>query len=326
MKVALDVFGGDNAPAAAIKGALKAKEEFGIESILCGNKEKIKEAAKENNIDITGFEIADAENVIEIEDDPTEIIKSKNNCSMAVALKAVAENKAAAAVSAGSTGALVIGGTFIVKRIKGIKRCALAAIIPSLKNHFLLLDVGANAEVKPEFLMQFGVMGSVYAEKVMGIKNPKVKLLNIGEEDCKGTEVHKEAYKLLKQANINFLGNAEGRDIMSGNQDVLISDGFSGNIALKTIEGVSGSLFSMLKGVFYKNTATKLAALTLNGGLRELKHKTDYTAIGGAPLLGTKAPVFKAHGSSNEIAFKNAIYNAYIFAKNGVIKEIEENL
>ncbi len=326
MRVAVDAFGGDNAPLASIKGAILAKEEFNIDITLVGKEEEIKKTAAENRLSLDGITIFNAEDTIEIEDDPTKIIKEKRNSSMAQTLELLVKGEADAAVSAGSTGALVVGGTFIVKRIKGVKRCALAAIMPSKKQNFMMLDVGANAEVKPEYLSQFGVMGSVYMENVMGVKNPRVALLNIGAEDCKGTETHVEAHKLLKEANINFVGNAEGRDIMTGDYDVVVADGFSGNVALKTVEGVASTFFSMLKGVMYSDLKSKLCALGLKKGLYTIKDKMDYSAIGGAPLLGTKMPVFKAHGSSNEIAFKNAIHNAALFAENKVIEQIEGKL
>ena len=326
MKIAVDAFGGDNAPLAPIKGAALAVAEYGIEVVLCGDENKIKSVAAENGIPLTGITVENADGVIEIEDDPSEIVKEKRGCSLGRTLERVAEGGADAAVSGGSTGALVVGGTFIVKRIKGIKRCALGAIIPSAANYYLMLDVGANPEVKPEYLRQFAVMGSAYFEKVMGVDDPSVALLNIGAEECKGTDLQREAFELLKDAPVNFVGNIEGRDLPEGRVNVIVTDGFSGNVALKTIEGVSASLFSMIKKMLLKNTKTKLAAAMLKPGLRELKSKTDYSLIGGAPLLGTAKPVFKAHGSSNEIAFKNAIHNAWLFAKNGVIEQIEGNL
>lgn len=323
MKVALDVFGGDNAPAAALEGARGAKDKYKTDVLLCGNREKILAAAKKLNIDISDMEIADANGVIGMEDNPMSILKSNNDCSMAVCLKAVTNGQADACVSAGSTAALTVGGTFIVKRLKGVKRCALAALIPTQNGFFMLLDCGANAEVKPEHLLQFGVMGSAYMKNVMGIDNPRVALLNIGTEETKGTEVHKKAYELLSGAPVNFLGNIEGREMPYGVADVVVADGFSGNIAIKTYEGVSMALLKNIKGIFLKNLFTKTAALMLKGGIKELKNKTDYSTVGGAPLLGTAYPVFKAHGSSNATAFENAIKTAEKFAQTGVISQIE---
>ena len=326
MMVALDVFGGDNAPMAALSGARGAKDKYNIDILLCGNREKITAAAKKINVDISDMEIADASDIIEIEDNPMSILKEKNQSSMAVCLKAVAEGRADAAVSAGSTAALTVGGNLIVKRLKGVKRCALAALIPTQNGFFMLLDCGANAEVKPEYLLQFGIMGSAYMKNVMGVENPRVALLNIGTEENKGTDIHKKAYELLSDAPVNFLGNIEGREMPYGVADVVVADGFSGNVALKTYEGASMALLKMIKGMFTKNIFTKLAAAMLSGGIKDLKGKTDYTTVGGAPLLGTKYPVFKAHGSSNAVAFENAIKTAEKFAQTGVISQIEGKL
>ena len=245
---------------------------------------------------------------------------------MAVGLKALAGGLGDAFVSAGSTGALVVGGSLIVKRIKGVKRVALASFIPGKNNNYLMLDIGANADCRPEMLYQFAVMGSVYMEKVDNRPNPTVGLLNIGTEDTKGGELQKESYKLLTTAPINFVGNVESREIPKGDIDVVVTDGFTGNIALNLIEGVSLTMFSMIKKVLYKNLKTKIAALMIKSGLYEIKSKSDYTEIGGAPLLGTRKPIFKAHGSSNAKAIKNAIGKAAAFAKNEVIEKISGSL
>ncbi len=326
MKIILDAFGGDNAPLSVLEGAAEAKKEYSVDILLVGDEEKIKKCAAENSISLEGMEILQADDVMDMHDDPTEIVKSKKNTSMAVGLKALADGLGDAFVSAGSTGALVVGGTLIVKRIKGVKRVALASFIPSKKSNYLMLDIGANADCRPEMLYQFGIMGSVYMEKVAGVKNPTVGLLNIGTEDTKGSELYKESYALLKNAPINFVGNVESREIPKGETDVVVTDGFTGNIALKLIEGVSLTMFSMIKNVLYKNIKTKIAALMIKKGLYEIKAKSDYTEVGGAPLLGTRKPVFKAHGSSNGKAIKNAIGKAASFAGNGVIEKISGSL
>lgn len=243
---------------------------------------------------------------------------------MAVAFRELAEGRADAFVSAGSTGAVVVGGTFIAKRIKGIKRPALAAMLPAPNSHYMMMDIGANAECRPEMLLQFGVMASKYLEKVEGINNPTVGLLNIGTEDTKGTELQKEAYKLLSDSEINFVGNIESRELPNGVCDAVITDGYTGNIALKLIEGTATTLFSMLKPVFTKNLLSKLCFVVLKDGLRGLKNKMNASEVGGAPLLGTKKPVFKAHGNSDAFAFKNAIHKAMLFAQNDVISSIED--
>lgn len=326
MKIIVDAFGGDNAPLSVLEGSALAVKEYGVEILLTGDEKKIKDCADANNISLEGIKILHADDIMDMHDDPTEIVKSKKNTSMAVGLKALADGEGDAFVSAGSTGALVVGGSLIVKRIKGIKRVALASFIPGKNNNYLMLDIGANADCRPEMLYQFGIMGSVYMEKVDGRKNPTVGLLNIGTEDTKGSELYKESYALLKDAPVNFVGNVESREIPKGDVDVVVADGFTGNIALKLIEGVSLTMFSMIKNVLYRNIKNKIGALLIKKGLYEIKAKSDYTEIGGAPLLGTRKPVFKAHGSSNGKAIKNAIGKAAAFAQNGVIEKISGNI
>ena len=326
MKIIVDAFGGDNAPLSVLEGSALAVKEYGVEILLTGDEKKIKDCANANNISLEGIKILHADDILDMHDDPTEIVKSKKNTSMAVGLKALADGEGDAFVSAGSTGALVVGGSLIVKRIKGIKRVALASFIPGKNNNYLMLDIGANADCRPEMLYQFGIMGSVYMEKVDGRKNPTVGLLNIGTEDTKGSELYKESYALLKEAPVNFVGNVESREIPKGDVDVVVTDGFTGNIALKLIEGVSLTMFSMIKNVLYRNIKNKIGALLIKKGLYEIKAKSDYTEIGGAPLLGTRKPVFKAHGSSNGKAIKNAIGKAAAFAQNGVIEKISGNI
>ncbi len=325
MRIVVDAFGGDNAPLEIIKGAALAEKEYSVHIILCGDEDTIKKCIAENDIKFNDLEIVNTDDVISMHDDPTSLLKAHKNSSMAVAFRELAEGRADAFVSAGSTGAIVVGGTFIVKRIKGIKRPAIAAMIPSPNSHYMLMDAGANAECRPEMLLQFGVMASAYLEKVEKIDRPTIGLLNIGVEDTKGTELQKEAYKLLSESELNFVGNIESRDMPTGACNALITDGYTGNIALKLIEGTVSTLFSMLKPVFLKNLFTKLSYLILKDGLKGLKGKMDSTEVGGAPLLGTKKPVFKAHGSSNAIAFKNAIHKAMLFAENDVIGTIENS-
>lgn len=326
MKIVVDAFGGDNAPLEIIKGAVLAKQEADVDIVLVGDEEIITKVAKENGIDISGFEIIHTPEVFSMEDKPTEIIKSKKNTSLAVALQTVADGNGDAFVSAGSTGAIVAGGTFIVKRIKGIKRPAIGSIIPGKDRKFMMMDVGANADCRPEMLLQFGVMASVYLENVLGVKNPEIGLLNIGTEETKGGELQLEAYSLLKNSSLNFVGNVEARDIPKGICDAVITDGFTGNVALKLYEGVSLTIFSMLKTALYKSLKNKLAALVIKKDLYEIKKKADYSEVGGAPLLGVKKPVIKAHGSSDAKAFKNAILLAKAFAENNVIEKISEGL
>lgn len=327
MRIVVDSFGGDNAPIEIVKGASEASNQFDCEITLTGKKSEIEQIIEQNNLSFKGsLIIIDTDDVISMHDDPTTILKSHSNSSMALAFKELCESRADAFVSAGSTGAIVVGGTLMVKRIKGIKRPALGGLIPSPDGHYMLMDMGANAECRPEMLAQFGVMASVYLEKVEGISNPKVGLLNIGVEDTKGDELRVEAYKLLKQAPINFVGNIESREMPKGVCDAVITDGYTGNIALKLIEGTSITLFKMIKNALYKNIINKIAALILKKDLYSLKSMMDSSEIGGAPLLGVLKPVIKAHGSSDAKAIKNAIHQAIIFTQKQVIATISENI
>ena len=327
MRVVIDAYGGDNAPLEIVKGAALANKELGVDITLTGNKPEIEKIIKENSLVFSGnLKIVHTEDVISMHDEPTTLLKSHKDSSMALAFKELADGNADAFVSAGSTGAVVVGGTLVIKRIKGIKRPALAGLIPSPDGHYMLMDMGANAECRPEMLEQFGIMASVYLEKVEGINNPKIGLLNIGVEDSKGTELQKQAYELLSNAPINFVGNIESREMPKGVCDAIITDGFTGNIALKLIEGTATTFFKMVKGVLYKNIVNKLAALVLKKDLYSLKSMMDSSEVGGAPLLGVKKPVIKAHGSSDAKAIKNAVKQAVVFAQNNVIGKIEENL
>lgn len=327
MRVVVDAFGGDNAPLEIIKGAAIASKELGVDITLTGKKEEIENIIKENGFEFFGeLVIVDAPDVISMHDEPTSLLKAHKESSMAIAFKELSEDKADAFVSAGSTGAIVVGGTLLIKRIKGVKRPALAGLIPSPKGHYMLMDMGANAECRPEMLQQFGIMASVYLNKVENIDNPKIGLLNIGVEDTKGTELQTEAYKLLSQAPINFVGNVESREMPKGVCDGVITDGFTGNIALKLIEGTASTLFKLIKGALYKNIFNKLAALVIKKDLYALKSMMDSSEVGGAPLLGVRKPVIKAHGSSDAKAIKNAIRQAVVFTEKGVIETISANL
>jgi len=327
MRVVIDAYGGDNAPLEIVKGAALASNELGVDVTLTGNKTEIEKIINDNALSFKGdLKIIHTEDVISMHDEPTTLLKAHSESSMALAFKELAEGNADAFVSAGSTGAVVVGGTLIIKRIKGIKRPALAGLIPSPQGHYMLMDMGANAECRPEMLQQFGIMASVYLEKVEGINEPKIGLLNIGVEDTKGTELQREAYELLSNSPINFVGNIESREMPKGVCDAVITDGFTGNIALKLIEGTATTFFKMVKGVLYKSIINKLAALVLKKDLYSLKSMMDSSEVGGAPLLGVKKPVIKAHGSSDAKAIKNAVRQAVTFYQNNVIGKIEENL
>ncbi len=326
MKIVVDAFGGDNAPLEIIKGAAMAQAEYGVDIILTGNEEIINKCINENNIVFTNLEIVHTVDVISMHDEPTSLLKAHKDSSMAVAFRILAEGRADAFVSAGSTGAIVVGGTLIVKRIKGVKRPALGSMLPSSGKNYFLMDMGANSECRPEMLAQFGIMASVYLENVENRENPTIGLLNIGTEDTKGGELQQEAYKLLQKAPINFVGNVESREMPKGVVDGIVTDGFTGNIALKLIEGTASAMFKMLKGVFYKNLVNKLAAGVLKKGLYTIKSKMDASEVGGAPLLGVQKPVIKAHGSSDALAIKNAIRQAKAFTEKDVIGTISANI
>ncbi len=326
MKIALDAFGGDNAPKAAVAGAALAVREYGVNIVLTGDETVIKKCAADNGISLDGIEIRHTPEVFSMHDKPTDILKAKRNTSMGLAFDLVANGECDAFLSAGSTGAVVVGGTLIVKRIKGVKRPALGTVVPARDRKFILMDIGANADCRPETVAQFGVMASAYMEKVMGIENPSVGLLNIGTEETKGGELQLASYALLKKMPINFIGNVESRDLPVGVCDAVVTDGFTGNIALKLYEGVAGTLLGMIKKIIYSKLRFKIAGALLKPGLRPLKSKTDYSAVGGAPLLGVKKPVIKAHGSSDAVAIKNAVHQAIVYYNNGVADLIAEGL
>ncbi len=326
MKIVIDAFGGDNAPAAPIEGAALAQKELGVGIIFTGDEKVINDYITEHNIEFTDMEIVHTDDVISMHDEPTSLLKAHKNSSMAVAFNLLSEGRADAFVSAGSTGAIVVGGTLIVKRIKGVKRPALASMLPSPNSSYMLMDMGANAECRPEMLQQFGIMASAYLKNVEGRENPTIGLLNIGTEESKGGELQKEAYELLSKAPVNFVGNIESREMPKGVCDAVITDGFTGNIALKLIEGTASTMFKMLKGVFYKNIITKLAAGILKKGLYSIKSKMDSSEVGGALLLGVKKPVIKAHGNSDAKAIKNAVRQAKYFYDGKVIDAISDGL
>lgn len=326
MRIVIDAFGGDNAPLEIIKGAALAQKDFGVDIILTGDEEEINKCINSNGITFKKLEVVHTTDVISMHDEPTSLLKEHKESSMAVAFKLLSEGKADAFVSAGSTGAVVVGGTLIVKRIKGVKRPALGSMLPAPDSSYFLMDMGANSECRPEMLCQFGIMASAYLKGVEGIENPTIGLLNIGTEDTKGTELQKEAYKLLSEAPINFIGNIESREMPKGVCNAVIADGYTGNIALKLIEGTATTMFKMIKGVLYKGIVNKICALILKKDLYAIKGKMDASEVGGAPLLGVNKPVIKAHGSSDARAIKNAVRQAIKFAENDVIGKITNSL
>lgn len=327
MKIILDAMGGDNAPAAILKGAAAATADWpDVEILAVGDAEKIAACVKENGIEMKNIEIVNATETIEMCGEPAKAVRAKKDSSMVVGLRMLAEGKGDAFVSAGSTGALHVGASLIVRTVKGVKRPALATVIPG-KTPFLLLDCGANVECRAAMLEAFGVMGSVYMQKVMGLEKPRVALVNNGAEESKGTPTYVEAHQLLKNNKaIHFVGNIEPRDIPAGNADVVVADGFTGNVVLKLTEGLAKFFSAKLKAMFKKNAGTMLGYLLLKGGVAEFKKSMDADEYGGAPLLGTRRPVIKAHGSSNARAIRNAIRQAKLCVESDLCGVMAESL
>lgn len=332
MKIIVDAMGGDFAPLAPVKGALLAHERYGTEIILTGRTEDILRSVRECGREElpAGVEIVNAEQVVEICDDPSTAFKQKKDSSLTVGLNLLRDGQADGFVCAGSTGALLAGATLVVKRIRGLRRAALSPTIPTATGKAVLIDCGANAECTVEYLLQFAYLGSYYAEKVLGVERPRVGLLNIGAEESKGDELRRETYRKLKEAgaagHLNFVGNVEAKEAMMGACDVIVSDGYSGNIMLKSIEGTGKLMAKELKAVLMKSAGTKLAALLLKSALADFKKMLDPNEVGGTALLGISRPVVKAHGSSNEVAFCNAIRQAAEVAQSGIIADIEANI
>lgn len=322
MKIIVDIMGGDNAPDEILKGVCLAAQEFNATFILVGNRDEIERVAVENALDVRRFDVVHAESAIAMEDDPLCVVRSKSDSSMAVALRLLSEGAGDALVSAGNTGALFTGATLIVRKIKGILRAGIATVLP-FENPVLLLDTGANVTVTEENLEQFAVMGSTYMKKLLGVEMPRVGILNNGTEACKGTELQQKAYRLIgENPDIRFVGNVEGNAVPYGACDVLVTDGFTGNVFLKAVEGVSKFLMTKLKDVFYSSPSAKIAALTVKKPLTAMKKSLDSKEYGGAPILGISKPVIKAHGSSDALALKNAIRQAIFFANSDLIYDL----
>jgi glycerol-3-phosphate acyltransferase PlsX len=325
MRIAVDAMGGDYAPVEVVKGCIRALErEKGLQIIIAGKQESIKSILE--GYDTQRITIINAEQVIGSDEPPVQAIKKKKGSSMVLGLETVKGKQADAFISAGNTGALLAGALLKIGRIKGIDRPALAPILPTVNGGAMLIDAGANADCKPLNLLQFGMMGSAYMNGVMGIDNPRVALVNIGTEEGKGNALAKEAYTLLRQSRLNFIGNIEARSIPEGAADVLVCDGFVGNVILKLTEGLAMSLFSQLKKEFTAGTASKMAAAVLKPGLRRFKARMDYKQYGGAPFLGIAGGCIKAHGSSDSLAIENAIMQAVRYVDKQVTEKISDNI
>ncbi len=325
MRIAVDAFGGDNAPDEIIKGSIQAVLNNDCEIILVGDETILKNKLNEAGYSGEKITVYHASEVIDGEDSPVDAVRHKRDSSMMVALALCKNGEADAVVSAGNTGAYFAGAFRVLGRIKGIRRPALTAFMPTVNNtKNVMLDVGANADCKPENLEQFAQMGSLYAEKILGIQNPKVYLVNIGTEEHKGNELSQKAHMLLKEnKSIHFCGNIESRELTTGFADVIVCDGFTGNIILKAVEGTASALFGLVKKSFMKTLTTKLSALFMKPHLKELKSMLDYSEYGGVPLLGIDGVVIKAHGSSDAKAFENAVKSAIVFSETGLNEELK---
>lgn len=331
MKVILDAMGGDHAPEAPVLGAIEAAKAYGGEITLVGRGEAILEVLKKHNVENLpeGVEIANADDVVDMHDDPGKVLHKRKTSSMVVGLRLLAEGQGDAFVSAGSTGALLTAATLVVKRVKGIRRAAMAPAMPTKTGgKVVICDCGANAECTPEFLLQFGLVASAYCKNVLHIDSPRVGLLNIGAEDSKGTDLQKQSYALLKEASerglLNFVGNVEARGVPLGEVDAVVCDGFSGNVLLKSIEGTAMFMGSAMKKMFKKNLLSKLGYLLCSSGVKDMIKLLDYREIGGTQLLGIQKPVIKAHGASDALAFRNAVRQAMTAAESSFTDQLEQ--
>ncbi|ADL12539.1 phosphate acyltransferase PlsX [Acetohalobium arabaticum] len=326
MQIAVDVMGGDYAPDEIIKGAVESISEIEGKILLVGPEDVIEEKLKDYNYNLNRLEIIDAPDVIEMDETPAKAVRQKTDSSIAVGVRLVRSGKADALVSAGSTGAVMAGSLLKLGRIKGVKRPAIATVMPALEGETLVLDVGANVDSTPENMVQYALMGNIYAEQILHKSKPKVGLLSIGEEAKKGNELTKETYQLLKELDINFIGNVEGRDIFTTDCDVVVCDGFVGNTILKTAEGLSKTVFEMMKEELEASLIAKLGSWFMKSSLKRLKKKMDYAEYGGAPLLGVNGVVIIGHGSSKNKAVKNAINVACESVERQVLDQIKENI
>lgn len=331
MRIIVDAMGGDNAPLEIVRGAIQAaKKRSELEIILVGREKEVTNAAAACGGLPGNVSVHNATEVIEMHDDPATAFKVKKDSSVTVGMNLLKSGEGDAFVSAGSTGALLAAGTLLVKRVRGIRRAAMAPVLPTATGKMVLIDCGANAECSVEYLVQFAYLGNFYASRVLGVKNPRVGLLNIGAEDTKGDQLRLDTYQALRQAgeegHLNFIGNIEAKDAVKGGCDVLVADGFSGNVLLKTVEGMGSFLGKEVKGMFLKSFTTKMAALLMRGELANFKERLDPDNVGGTPFLGLTKPVIKAHGSSGAKAIENAVYQAVIAAQSGMAEEIEKNI
>lgn len=325
MKIIVDAFGGDNAPQEILLGCAQARADLGVDILLTGDRARLEACAKELGLsqDLAKMEILPCGEILTMEDEPTSVIREKTDSSMAVGLRALAQGRGDAFASAGNSGALVVGATTIVKRVRGVKRVAFAPVMPGSNGFFMLIDGGANVDCRPEMLLQFGLMGSAYMKNVMGVENPRVALANVGAEEHKGDQLRQEALAQLKACpDIRFTGNIEARDIPYNQADVVVADGFTGNMILKLYEGVAMALMDKVKGVFMGSLKGKLAAAMVYNDLKKMKKELDYNEYGGAPIMGCSKPVFKIHGSAKASTVKSALALSRDYTQSGIIEQI----
>ena len=332
MKIIVDAMGGDNAPLEIVKGALQAQKRFGVDIVFTGDEAAILDAVRACGLTELpdGAAIIPTAETVEMCDDPATVFRRKKDTSMGVGLTLLKNGGGDAMVSAGSTGALLTGATLITKRIHGIRRAAMAPVIPTTTGSAVLIDCGANAECTPEYLVQFAYLGNFYAQRVLGVAKPRVGLLNIGTEDSKGTDLQKQTLALLRQADVrgdlHFIGNIEAKEAIKGGCDVIVADGYSGNILLKTVEGAAKLLLGEMKKAFLSSTKSKLGALLVKDSLGDVKKLLDPSEVGGTPFLGISKPVLKAHGSSDAQAIRNAVFRAVEYAQSGIIADVEAHI
>ncbi len=331
MRIIIDAMSGDNAPAEIVRGAVHAQQEFGVKLDLVGQPEAVRACLRESGAEESAdLRIIPAGEIIDMHDEPSTAVRRKRDSSMAVALDLLRRGEGDAVISAGNTGALLSGATLLVKRIRGVRRASMAPVLPNGGAGTVLIDCGANVECTPEYLLQFAYMGSLYAQNILGLSSPRVGLLNNGSEDSKGTELCKAAYALLQAAGqagrIRFIGNVEGTDVFSGRVDVIVTDGFTGNVLLKTIEGTVKFMMGELKNVFTGSPKSKLGAVLLHKDLRGMKRMLDVKEVGGTAFLGIQKPVLKAHGSSDARAIRSAVRQAIAYINADVIGAIESNI
>ena len=325
MRIALDAMGGDLAPAATVEGAVEALgENRDISVVLVGDEEKISSELEKRDCSGLPISVKHASQVVNMDESPLTALRRKKDSSVRVAIDIVKSDEADAMVSAGNSGVVMATALYVLGKLQGVERPAIAAVMPSLKDNFVLIDAGANVDCRPTQLYQFAIMGEAYAKYIFNIDRPKIGLLGIGEEDAKGNELTKEAFKLIKNSHVNFIGNIEGQDIFSGEADVVVCDGFVGNIALKVSEGLAETMAKMLKREFLEKVTGKVGSFFIKNGLKSFKKKMDYSEYGGAPLLGISKPCIISHGRSTSKAIKNAVRVAGVFHSKGILDIISK--